>query len=287
MAAKTSLSLGRLPLAAKIGVGAGVFGLVALLYFVVFYGDVSSAIASQQKQEQNLRTDLGNARQSEFAYHKDLAELTERQQRQRELNKVLPETADVPAFLSALQGVANVSGVALQSWSPLDEVKQQFFAKVPMRLAISGKFHQLAKFFFARERPFVHFLPRAPDAVRALTTSPSDDNLSFFSGHTTLAFSLATSAGTIASMRGYRLAPLTWGVGLANAFTIGYLRIGADKHYFSDVTIGALVGTAIGVGIPLIFHSPSDDHSSNPPSASVQAIVPAPMHTVFSTNGSF
>lgn len=152
---------------------------------------------------------------------------------------------------------------------------------------LAADVNQLAKFFFARERPFVHFLPRAPDAVRAFTTSPSDDNLSFFSGHTTLSFALATSAGTIASMRGYRLAPLTWGVGLANAFTIGYLRIGADKHYFSDVTIGALVGAAIGIGVPLIFHSPSDDSSANPPSASVQALAPAPMRTVFSTNGSF
>jgi len=30
----------------------------------------------------------------------------------------------------------------------------------------------------------------------------------------------------------------------------GYLRIAADKHYFSDVAIGAAVGTAIGFIIP-------------------------------------
>jgi type IV pilus assembly protein PilO len=148
MAAKGNLTLNRLPAAAKVGVGVGIAFLVALAYFVVFYGDVSSAITAQQRQEQNLRNDLGTARQSEFAYHKDLAELTERQQRQRELNKVLPETTEYPSFLSALQGVANVSGVALQAWSPLDEVKQQFFAKVPMKLTLRGRFHQIAKFFW-------------------------------------------------------------------------------------------------------------------------------------------
>lgn len=148
MASKGSLTLNRLPLAAKIGVGIGMSFLVALAYFVVFYGDVSSAITAQQRQEQNLRTELGTARQSEFAYHKDLAELTERQQRQRELNKVLPETTEYPSFLSAIQGVANVSGVALNAWAPLDEVKQQFFAKVPMKLTVHGRFHQIAKFFW-------------------------------------------------------------------------------------------------------------------------------------------
>ncbi|MGC4091903.1 MAG: hypothetical protein QM756_29280 [Polyangiaceae bacterium] len=39
-----------------------------------------------------------------------MTELTERQQRQRELNKILPTTSEYPAFLSAVQNVANVSG---------------------------------------------------------------------------------------------------------------------------------------------------------------------------------
>jgi len=123
-------------------------GLTAVAYFLLFYGDVSDAIARKQKEETSLHSDLTEAKQSEFAYHKDLAELTERQQRQRELNKILPETTEYPAFLSAVQGVANVSGVSLQGWSPQEEVVQKFFARVPMRLTLQGKFHQVAKFFY-------------------------------------------------------------------------------------------------------------------------------------------
>jgi len=121
---------------------------------------------------------------------------------------------------------------------------------------VAGVLNQIAKFGFARERPFVHYLPRAPTAIRELTASPSDDNLSFFSGHTTIAFAIATSSATIATMRGYKLAPLIWGTGLAFGTSIGYLRIAADKHYFSDVMTGAIVGSIVGVGIPLLFHSP-------------------------------
>jgi type IV pilus assembly protein PilO len=141
-------SLSRLPLGAKIGVGAGLFTLVGVAYFVMGYSEVSSQIAAQKRQEVQLRQQLANARESEAVYLKDLADLTEKKQRQRDLNKVLPETAETPAFLSALQGVANVSGVALNSWDPIDEVNQQFFAKVPMKLVLSGRFHQIAKFFF-------------------------------------------------------------------------------------------------------------------------------------------
>jgi type IV pilus assembly protein PilO len=141
-------SLSRLPLGAKIGVGAGLAILVGVAYFVMGYSEVSSQIAAQKRQEVQLRQQLADARESEAAYLKDLADLTEKKQRQRDLNKVLPETAETPAFLSALQGVANVSGIALNSWDPIDEVNQQFFAKVPMKLVLSGRFHQVAKFFY-------------------------------------------------------------------------------------------------------------------------------------------
>ena len=141
-------SLSRLPIAAKFGIGAGLFLLVGVAYFVMGYSEVSSQIAAAKQQETALRSQLATARESESAYLKDVAELTEKQQRQRELNKVLPETAEYPSFLSALQGVANVTGVALNSWEPMDEVQQQFFAKMPMKLTLSGRFHQIAKFFY-------------------------------------------------------------------------------------------------------------------------------------------
>jgi type IV pilus assembly protein PilO len=147
-AAKTGLTLSKLPTAAKIGVGAAVVFLTAIAYFIVFYSDVSSAIRSAKSHETSVRNRLADARKAEFAFHQDLAELTDRQQRQREFNKVLPETTEYPAFLSAIQGVANVSGVELQAWSPAEEVPLQFYAKVPMRLKLAGKFHQIAKLFY-------------------------------------------------------------------------------------------------------------------------------------------
>jgi len=147
MARQTS-SLAKLPLIAKIGVGAGLIGLLAVCYFVVFYGDIESSIKAAQGQEQSLHNDLAEARKNEFAYQKDLAELTDRQQRQRELNKVLPVDTEYPAFLSAVQTVANVSGISLTAWSPQPEVPDQFYSRVPMKVSLVGRYHQVAKFFY-------------------------------------------------------------------------------------------------------------------------------------------
>ena len=129
---------------------------------------------------------------------------------------------------------------------------------------IAADLNQLVKFIFARERPFVHYLPHLPGGIQGLGDAPSDANLSFYSGHTNLAFALAASSGTVAFMRGYRLAPLVLGAQLASAFSVGYLRIAADKHYLSDVMVGAVVGGLIGTFVPLLLHGPS---SATPVSA--------------------
>jgi type IV pilus assembly protein PilO len=145
MAASDSMS--RLPALAKIGVAIGLFGLTGVAYYVVFYGTLASEIQAAKAREQQLGQELAQARKAEFAYQKDLAELTLRQQRQRELNKILPMASEYPAFLSAIQNVANVAGVQLAGWSPSPEVSEQFYARVPMKLALVGRYHQVAKFF--------------------------------------------------------------------------------------------------------------------------------------------
>jgi len=113
--------------------------------------------------------------------------------------------------------------------------------------AIAQDLNQLVKFSVARERPFVHYA----DGARP---HEPDDDLSFYSGHTTFAFALASSAGMVSSLRGYRSAPWVWGVGMTLAAGAGFLRMGGDMHWFSDVAVGAIMGTAIGAGLPWLLH---------------------------------
>jgi len=139
--------LAKLPPLAKVGIGALFVVLIGVAYFVVFYGDLASSITAEKSKEARLRSELSAARQAEFSYQKDLAELSDRQQRQRELVKILPTDTEYPQFLSSVQNVANVSGVALTAWSPMPEVPEQFYSRVPMKLQLKGRYHQIAKFF--------------------------------------------------------------------------------------------------------------------------------------------
>ncbi len=122
--------------------------------------------------------------------------------------------------------------------------------------AIAGVINFAVKAAVARERPFVHQL--APED-KPDTPHPQDNNQSFYSGHSTLSMSLAVSAGTVASMRGYRWAPALYGGGIALSLTTGYLRIAADKHWATDVVTGWVVGAAFGYAVPRFLHRKGTD----------------------------
>lgn len=132
---------------------------------------------------------------------------------------------------------------------------------------LAADLNQLVKYIFVRERPYAHYLPHLPEGIQGLGDSPSDANLSFYSGHTNLAFAMAASSGTVAFLRGYRLAPMVLGTQLAAAFSVGYLRIAADRHYLSDVMVGAVLGSLIGAMVPLLFHGPSSAQAPGPSSS--------------------
>src|SRR4051794_8225053 len=120
MAAKPAVAGGsspdKLPPIAKGGVGFLFVFLVGVLYFVLVHADLESDIEREHQTEQTLIDNLRKAEASKADYQKDLDEKIRREQLALEQKKILPDDPETPAFLSALQSVATLSGVNLTSW---------------------------------------------------------------------------------------------------------------------------------------------------------------------------
>lgn len=112
-------------------------------------------------------------------------------------------------------------------------------------------FTEVFKRTVGRQRPAFHYGVQAETEGAAY---PEEANRSFFSLDTSAAFSIAASSTTLAFLHGYEIAPWVLGAGATMATTAGVLRIAADMHWGSDVIVGALAGTGIGVTIPLLLH---------------------------------
>jgi membrane-associated phospholipid phosphatase len=119
-------------------------------------------------------------------------------------------------------------------------------------VSLAGVVTELVKLSTGRMRPDAHALQRRSGAG-------TDAYISFYSGHTSYAFSLAVAAGTIASLRQYRGAGWVWVSGLIVASATGYFRIAADKHYLSDVLLAGAGASLVGFTVPYFLHHPTRD----------------------------
>lgn len=127
-------------------------------------------------------------------------------------------------------------------------------------------FNEVFKRAVGRQRPAFHYGVQGETEASGI---PSEESRSFYSLDTSFAFSAAACGATLAYLHGYEIAPWILGAGATFATTAGVLRISADMHWATDVIVGAVAGTAIGVSVPLVFHR----REQSPADVSFQMIV--------------
>lgn len=109
-------------------------------------------------------------------------------------------------------------------------------------LLVNAALVQIAK--YATQRP----LPRTYAGVQALIDRPGGYR-SFYSGHTSTAFTaLATAAYTLRLRYGEHTWP--WLVAAGVGTSVAVERVLSGQHFPTDVIVGAIVGTTVGVVIP-------------------------------------
>lgn len=108
-------------------------------------------------------------------------------------------------------------------------------------LAVTALITEISKISARRARP---------EAVFGYRDHDEQSNRSFWSGHTSMTFALLSSASTLVLKRNVEWAPYFVAMSALAAGTVGYTRIAAAKHWATDVLMGMVVGTAVGIAMP-------------------------------------
>jgi membrane-associated phospholipid phosphatase len=116
-------------------------------------------------------------------------------------------------------------------------------------LLVSMALDSLAKPLVARPRPYTYSTD--PAVIAHAQSEGKDAHLSFYSRHSSTTFAASVSGALLfaQSTSDTNARALVWFTELGLASATADLRTRAGMHFYSDVLVGAVIGSAVGVAV--------------------------------------
>ena len=131
----------------KAALALGAALVIAGLYYQFLYADLSDEIAAAQAKNTQLADEKSQYEKRKIEYLAYRNELKQLQEEQRDLLRVLPKRDEIASFLTSIQEQAELSGLVVEVINQDNEVFDDLYVKIPLRMEVSGGFHAITKFF--------------------------------------------------------------------------------------------------------------------------------------------
>lgn len=139
--------VGRWPLPFRIAVIAIVFTLVVALgvYFFVIE-DRAPRLANLETEEGNLRISFENKQRKAANYDAYRAQLRNMEESFGTMLRQLPGETEIPSLIVDVSQTGLAAGLQERLFQPQSEIPRDFYAEKPIRIVLSGSYHEIATF---------------------------------------------------------------------------------------------------------------------------------------------
>src|SRR5210317_895012 len=139
--------VGRWPLPFRIAVIMIVFVLVTGLgiYFTIVK-DKAPLLERAQNEEQELRVTFENKQRKAANYDAYKAQLAQIEQSFGTMLRQLPGETEIPSLIVDVSQTGLASGLQEKLFQPQPEIPRDFYAEKPIKIRLSGGYHEIAKF---------------------------------------------------------------------------------------------------------------------------------------------
>jgi len=146
-AAKPQQSFASQPVAAKVMLAFFLVALLGALYYFGLHMPAEEELAGVQAEFGTLQAQLTQARERQQEFLRLREELANREGLDQANMRVLPEEAEIASFLQDLNRLADTSGLSMRLVEPRPEEPDTQFVRLPVALRVTGRYHQVARFF--------------------------------------------------------------------------------------------------------------------------------------------
>ncbi|HWE26110.1 MAG TPA: type 4a pilus biogenesis protein PilO [Myxococcales bacterium] len=142
-------SITKAPLAQKVAGLGLVIALITVGNWYMLVQPIQQQVAQQQGVLRQLEDDLIQKQSiaNNLAQFKHEKEVLER--RLQQALTELPNEANIDELIKSLAEVANKSGLTINDIQPQPEQAQSFYAAIPIVMAVTGNYHEIAVFLDA------------------------------------------------------------------------------------------------------------------------------------------
>jgi type IV pilus assembly protein PilO len=139
--------IGRWPLVFRVAVIAILFALVVAfgIYWTIIE-DRAPQLRNAQNEEQNLRISFENKQRKAANYDAYRAQLRQMEQSFGTMLRQLPGETEIPSLIVDISQTGLAAGLQERLFQPQPEIPRDFYAEKPIRIVLSGGYHEIAKF---------------------------------------------------------------------------------------------------------------------------------------------
>jgi type IV pilus assembly protein PilO len=139
--------VGRWPLAFRVAVIVLVF--IAVTFAGVWFTivkDKAPQLTRAEAEEQELRVTFENKQRKAANYDAYKAQLSQIEQSFGTMLRQLPGETEIPSLIVDISQTGLASGLQEKLFQPQAEIPKDFYAEKPIKIQLSGGYHEMAKF---------------------------------------------------------------------------------------------------------------------------------------------
>ncbi|MDB5037985.1 MAG: pilO [Bacteriovoracaceae bacterium] len=139
--------LSKVPLWQKIAVLVGLGAVIPIFFYFMSWQPIAIQVTALQSQYQ----ELDRKYKEQKAVADDLLTFQQNTKKLEEDLRLaltqLPREKEIPSLLRDIYTLGKKSGVVFKTFQPQGEVNKSLYAEVPIKLSLTGSYHEVAVFF--------------------------------------------------------------------------------------------------------------------------------------------
>lgn len=138
--------VGRLDGKHKLLICAAAWVIPCAAFFFLSYSPRSEEISGLEEKRNSAALELQKIETTARELDKHKAEMQEVEGQFKAASLLLPGEKEIPSLLTNISGQGTTSGLEFLSFKPLAERPQEFYAEIPVDIAVYGPYHNVGVF---------------------------------------------------------------------------------------------------------------------------------------------